>query len=222
MTRNTPLLRGVLFDLDGTLIDTEPVWMAQEQALAAEHGGSWTEEQARSCIGNPIPVSAARLREEGRVELPVHVIVERLLDAVVAAVREQVPWQPGARELLADLAAHDVPCGLVTMSYRRLVDAVLADLPPGTFAAVVTGDEVARGKPDPLPYLTAARMLGVRPADCVVVEDSVPGILAGLAAGATVVAVPHVAPLTGVDGVRIVPSLTGLDVAGLAQLSRAA
>jgi len=222
VTSSAPLPPAVLFDLDGTLIDTEPVWMARERALAAAHGGSWTEAQARSCIGNPIPVSAARLREEGGVELPVDVIVEQLLGAVVAAVRERVPWQPGARELLADLAAHDVPCGLVTMSYRRLVDAVLADLPPATFAAVVTGDEVARGKPDPLPYATAARILGVRPADCVVVEDSVPGILSGLAAGATVLAVPHVAPLTGVDGVRIVPSLADLDVAGLAQLARVA
>lgn len=222
MTRSAPLPLAVLFDLDGTLIDTEPVWMAQEQALAAAHGGSWSDEQARSCIGSPIPVSAARLREEGGVDLTVDVIVDRLLDAVVAAVRERVPWQPGARELLADLAAHDVPCGLVTMSYRRLVDAVLADLPPAAFAAVVTGDEVERGKPDPLPYLTAATILGVRPADCVVVEDSAPGILSGLAAGATVVAVPHVAPLTGVEGVRMVPSLEHLDVAGLARLARAA
>jgi len=222
VTSSAPLPRAVLFDLDGTLIDTEPVWMAQERALAAAHGGSWSEDQARSCIGNPIPVSAARLRDEGGVDLPVDVIVDRLLDAVVAAVRGRVPWQPGARELLADLAGHDVPCGLVTMSYRRLVEAVLADLPPTTFAAVVTGDEVQRGKPDPLPYLTAAKLLDVRPDDCVVVEDSVPGIMSGLAAGATVLAVPHVAPVTGVEGVRVVPSLEDLDVAGLAQLARVA
>ena len=209
---------AVLFDLDGTLIDTEPSWMAAETALAAAHGGRWTQEQARSCIGNPIPVSAARLRAEAGVDLPVEDIVERLLDEVIAGLRLGVPWQPGARELLAALRGHQVPCALVTMSYRRLVDVVVGHLPPGTFATVVTGDEVSRGKPDPEPYLSAAARLGVDPGGCVVVEDSPAGVASGLAAGAVVVAVPHLAPLADRPGVHLVRDLTGLDLGTLADL----
>ena len=209
---------AVLFDLDGTLIDTEPIWMAQEQQLAAAHGGAWTDEQARSCIGYPIPVSAARLRDEGGVDLPVPRIVELLLDGVVAAVADAVPWQPGARELLAALTAAGVPCALVTMSYRRLADAVLADLPAGTFAVVVAGDEVERGKPDPQPYLLAAQRLGVDVIDCVVIEDSPAGVASGRSAGAAVVAVPHLAPLPELAGVSVVRDLTVLDLATLTAL----
>jgi HAD superfamily hydrolase (TIGR01509 family) len=212
---------AVLFDLDGTLIDTEPYWMAEERALAAAFGGSWSTEQAVSCIGNPLPVSAGRLRDEAGVGLPVEEIVDRLLDGVVAKVRSHVPWQPGARELLAALVASGTPTALVTMSYRRLADAVLADLPSGTFGAVVTGDEVRRGKPHPEPYLTAAARLGVEPARCLVVEDSPNGIRSGLAAGATVVAVPHVAPLPDVAEVTVVPTLADLDPHGLHELVRA-
>ena len=210
---------AVLFDLDGTLIDTEPTWMAEEQALASSFGGTWTAEQAVSCVGNPLPVSAARLRDEAGVDLPVDEIVARLLDKVVAAVRSEVPWQPGARELLSALQEHGVPCALVTMSYRSLADAVLADLPAATFAAVVTGDEVANGKPHPEPYLTAMALLGVEPARCVVVEDSPSGIGSGLAAGCAVVAVPPIAPLPSFAAVTVVDSLLRLDPHRLGRLA---
>lgn len=212
---------AVLFDLDGTLVDTEPFWMAEEHALAESFGGTWTTDQAVACIGNPIPVSAARLRDEAGVGLPVEEIVQRLLGGVVDRVRAAVPWQPGARELLAALAGAGTPLALVTMSYRSLADAVLADLAPGTFGAVVTGDEVTHGKPDPEPYLTGAARLGVDAARCVVVEDSPAGIASGLAAGSTVVAVPHVAPLPRRPDVTVVASLAELNPARLAALARA-
>jgi HAD superfamily hydrolase (TIGR01509 family) len=212
---------AVLFDLDGTLIDTEPYWMAQEQALAAAFGGRWSKEQAVACVGNPLPVTARRLQAEAGVRLPVEQIVERLLDEVVAKVRADVPWQPGARELLSVLTADGTPTALVTMSYRRLADAALADLPAATFATVVTGDEVGQGKPHPEPYLTAATRLGVDPARCVVVEDSPNGIRSGLAAGAAVVAVPHVAPLPDLAEVTVVPTLADLDLDRLRELAQA-
>ena len=204
----TPELVGaaaVLFDLDGTLIDTEPVWMAAELRLAAAHGARWTEQDAVACIGNPIPVSAQRLRDAG-VALPVEEIVQRLLGEVVSVVRGEIPWQPGAAQLLKSLHGR-VPLALVTMSYRSLAGAVLDALPDGTFTAVVTGDEVTHGKPHPEPYLRACALLGVRPQDCVVVEDSPAGIASGLAAGARVVAVPHVAPLPPDAPVTVVPTL---------------
>ena len=121
-------------------------------------------------------------------------------------MRTEIPWQPGAERLLKSLHGR-VPLALVTMSYRSLADAVLDALPVGTFSAVVTGDQVTYGKPHPEPYLRACQALGVRPQDCVVIEDSPAGIGSGLAAGAQVVAMPHVAPLPPDAPVTVVPTL---------------
>ena len=210
---------AVLWDMDGTLVDTEPYWMGAEYALVAEHGGSWSEEQARTLVGNPLLVSAESIRREGGVDLPLEVIVERMLDRVVTDVRRHLPWRPGAQELLGALREAGVPCALVTMSYARLTDAVVSALPAGTFAAVVTGDAVRNGKPHPEPYLTAARLLGVPPQDCVAIEDSGTGAASAHAAGAAVVVVPHVVPVPPGPGLAVVDTLEGLTPAGLARLA---
>jgi HAD superfamily hydrolase (TIGR01509 family) len=210
---------AVLWDMDGTLVDTEPSWMAAEYGLVAEYGGSWSEEQARALVGNPLLVSAESIRREGGVDLPLEVIVERMLDHVVADVRRHLPWRPGARQLLAALRAAGVPCALVTMSYARLTDAVVSALPTGTFATVVTGDSVLNGKPHPEPYLTAARRLGVATQDCVAVEDSRTGAASAYAAGCAVVAVPHVVPVPPGPGIVVVDTLEGLTPAGLARVA---
>jgi HAD superfamily hydrolase (TIGR01509 family) len=210
---------AVLWDMDGTLVDTEPYWMGAEYALVAEHGGSWSEEQARGLVGNPLLVSADSLRHEGGVDLPREVIVERMLEHVVAEVRRHLPWRPGAQELLEALRTADVPCALVTMSYAVLADAVASALPPGTFAAVVTGDQVRHGKPHPEPYLTAARLLGVAPEECVAIEDSTTGAASAHAAGAAVIAVPHVVPVPPRPGIVVVDTLEGLSPAALVRLA---
>lgn len=218
--RADALPAAVLFDMDGTLVDTEPYWIDCEYALVDEHGGTWSDRHAHALVGNPLLVSARYIREHGGVDLPPEEIVERLLDGVVERVRRGIPWQPGAHDLLAALNAAGVPCGLVTMSYRRLAEAVLADLPGGTFDVVVAGDEVDRGKPHPEPYLTAAARLGVDPRSCLVIEDSPTGIASGLAAGCTVVGVPHVVELADGPGHTLVPSLTHLDLPTLGALVR--
>jgi len=152
------------------------------------------------------------------VPLDPAVIVDRLLDGVIARIREEVPWQPGAMDLLASLNAAAVPCALVTMSYERFVEPVLAALPAGSFAAVVTGDAVTVGKPHPEPYLTAASLLGVDPRDCVAIEDSNTGAKSAEAAGCTVLVVPNHVPV--LDGDRRVfrDTLKGLDAAALGAL----
>ena len=181
---------AVLWDMDGTLVDTEPYWMDTEHELAARTGATWTAEQALELVGTALIHSGRILKEAlGLPESPEEVVC-LLLDGVVAKVEAAVPWQPGAREILTALKDAGVPMALVTMSYQRFVDPILADLPEGTFDVVVTGDAVTRGKPDPEPYLVAARMLGVDPADCVAVEDSVPGCTSAQAAGCAVLAVP--------------------------------
>jgi HAD superfamily hydrolase (TIGR01509 family) len=214
-------LAAVLLDMDGTLVDTEPHWIACEQELVAAHGGSWTDEDAMALVGKPLLVSAGYLSAVGGVDLAPAEIVERLLDGVVARVRERIPWTPGAQELLSSLGAAGVPIALVTMSYRRLAEAVLAGVPEGTFGAVVTGDEVRESKPHPEPYLRAAALLGVDPRRCVAVEDSPTGVAAAEAAGCVTVVVDGVAAVPPAPGRIKVRSLGDLTLDGLEQLLRA-
>lgn len=214
------MLSAVLWDMDGTLVDTEPYWIEVEFALVAEFGGTWSMEHALNLVGNDLLVSGAYIREHGGVDLSPEQIVDRLLDGVVARVRESVPWRPGAVELLAALVEAEVPCGLVTMSWQRFVEPILEVLPPHTFSSVVTGDRVELGKPHPEPYLLAAAELGVDPADCIAIEDSNTGAKSAESAGCTVLVVPNHVPV--LEGERRVfrDSLAGLDVPGLAGLVR--
>ena len=182
---------AVLWDMDGTLVDTEPYWMQVEHDLVEAHGGVWTHEHAMQLVGNDLLESGRYIREHGGVDLPPEEIVELLLDGVVGHVERSVPWRPGARELLAALRAARIPCALVTMSYERFVAPILAHLPPETFRAIVTGDTVERGKPHPEPYLAAAAALGVAPADCLAIEDSTTGVTSAESAGCRVLVVPN-------------------------------
>ncbi len=212
-----PLPAAVLWDMDGTLVDTEPHWIAAEMALVARHGGVWTEADALGLVGNPLPESARILRAAG-VGLPIDDIIATLTESVVRAVGVRAPWQPGALELLTALRAHDVPCALVTMSYRDLADAVVGHLPAGTFATVVSGDEVANGKPAPDPYLLAAARLGVDPGRCVAIEDSPVGIASARAAGAATLGVEAVLPVAAARGLSRAPSLAVVDVATIGRI----
>jgi HAD superfamily hydrolase (TIGR01509 family) len=206
--------------MDGTLVDTEPYWVETEFAMADKYGGTWSHEHAMNLVGNALLDSGDYIREHMGIDRTTHQIVEELLDGVVARVERSVPWRPGARELLHELAEHGVPCALVTMSWQRFVDPILAHLPTGLFATVVTGDRVAHGKPHPEPYLTAAAELGVAPEDCLAIEDSNTGATSAVAAGCTVLCVPHHVPVRAGEGRVFADTLRGLDVPGLARLMR--
>ncbi len=206
---------AVLWDLDGTLVDTEPYWIECEYELVEAHGGTWSDEHAHAIVGSDLRESARYIREHGNVDLPIDEIVNQLLDGVIARVRRKVPWRPGARDLLAQLRTEKIPCALVTMSWRRLADAIVGELPRGSFAATITGDEVRRGKPHPEPYLAAARALSVSPRDCVALEDSPTGVRSATAAGCHVIAIPHIVEVPAGRGHREVGSLTELTVDNL-------
>ena len=203
---------AVLWDLDGTLVDTEPYWIECEYELVEAHGGTWTDDHAHAIVGSDLHESARYIREHGNVDLPLDEIVNQLLDGVIARVRRKMPWRPGARDLLAQLRTEKIPCALVTMSWRRLADAVVGELPRGSFAATIVGDEVRRGKPHPEPYLAAARALSVSPKDCVALEDSPTGIRSATAAGCHVIAIPHIVDVPPGRGHRQVGSLADLTV----------
>jgi len=189
---------AVLWDMDGTLVDTEPYWIESEFELVEKYGGNWSTEHALNLVGNDLLDSGRYIREHGGIDLEPAEIVEQLLDRVVRRVEQQVPWQPGAVELLADVRANGVRCALVTMSYRRFVEPILAGLPEDTFEVVVTGDAVTRGKRHPAPYQKAAAILVVRTARTLAIEDSNTGARSAEAAGCTVLVVPnHVPVLAG-------------------------
>jgi HAD superfamily hydrolase (TIGR01509 family) len=210
---------AVLWDMDGTLVDTEPYWMECEYALAEKYGGRWSYEDCMAVVGGDLLDSAEYMREHMGIDRTPLQIVEELLDHVTVMVQREIPWRPGARELLTALRAQDVPCALVTMSWRRFVVPVLEALPPDSFAALVCGDEVTHGKPHPEAYLRAAELLGVDPRDTLAIEDSPTGAAAAEAAGCQVLIVPHHVPVPA--GVRTVhrDSLVGLGVADLGDLS---
>lgn len=196
--------------MDGTIIDTEPYWMAAERALVAEAGGTWTDEQAVQLVGNPLLVSAEILLEQTPVTGEPEEVVDRIQSRVEAAMRQRMPWRPGARELLTELGELGVPCALVTMSYTVLAEVLAAALPEGTFATIVTGDQVRHGKPHPEPYLTAAARLGVPPAECVAIEDSPTGAGSAVAAGVPTIGIPHIVEIPSVPGLVLRQSLVGL------------
>ncbi|KQS97730.1 HAD family hydrolase [Cellulomonas sp. Leaf395] len=201
--------------MDGTLIDTEPFWIGAETELVEAHGGVWTHEDGLSLVGNPMLVSAGKLQERG-VDLSLEDIVDFLNRRVAEGVAAGIPWQPGAEQVLADLHDAGVPMALVTSSFRMLAEPFAAAA--GRFDVVVSGDEVARAKPDPEPYLTAARLLGVDVADCVAVEDSRAGIASALASGARAVAIEVMQPVAAQPGLTRIASLTDLTLPTLARI----
>ncbi len=204
--------------MDGTLVDTEPYWMATETEIAEQHGATWTHEDAMQLVGNDLLHSGRFIKARMGLAQSPEEIVEMLLDGVVERVQHSVPWCPGARELLLALRDAGVPCGLVTMSYERFVAPILQHLPPETFRVIVTGDLVSRGKPHPEPYLTAAAALGVDPGDCVAIEDSGTGATSAAAAGCRVLVVPNHVVVPPGEGRTFRESLVGVTVAELKTL----
>ena len=214
-----PLLpAAVLWDLDGTLVDTEPAWFAAETRLVERFGGTWSHEQAMTLVGNGLRDSAVVLQQHG-VRLGVDEIVDIQTDDVVATLGEHVPWRPGALALLATIRDAGVPTALVTMSVRRMAEAVAAAVPFGAFDVIVSGSDVERPKPHPAPYLQAAELLGVRIGDCVAIEDSPPGLASAVASGAATVAVPHMVGLPEGERWRLWPTLEGRGLEDLAAVA---
>ncbi|WP_308202081.1 HAD family hydrolase [Rathayibacter rubneri] len=209
---------AVLWDMDGTLVDTEPYWMASEHALVESFGGVWTHEDAMSLVGSGLPASARILQGKG-VELSVDAIIDRMTDEVVAQLAVEIPWRPGALELLSAVREAGVPQALVTMSIGRMAHAVVDRLPFPAFDAIVSGDMVERSKPDPEAYLLAARTLGVAVGECVAIEDSHAGLAAAVASGAAAIGVPHQLELDARAPYALWPTLAGRTLADLALVS---
>jgi HAD superfamily hydrolase (TIGR01509 family) len=205
--------------MDGTLVDSEKVWDVALNELAERAGGKLSLEARHAMIGSNMGRSMQILRDDlGQPDRPEAPDVQWLTDRVFQLFAEGLVWRPGALELVRAVRAAGLPTALVTSTGRRLVDIALRTIGAENFDAVVVGDEVKAPKPDPEPYLTAARLLGVPITECVAIEDSPTGVASALASGAAVLAVPAELELPPTDGVHLRDSLEGVDPAYLADL----
>lgn len=210
---------AVLFDMDGTLVDSEKLWDIALQELAREYGGDLSVEARQSIIGTAMAESMRILHDDlGQPERDPEISAAWINARILELFRTGLPWQPGAFELLGAVRAARIPTALVTSSPRALVEIALDTLGRDNFDTVVAGDEVVAAKPHPEPYLTAARRLGVPIERCVAIEDSPTGVASALASGAAVLAVPAEVALASTAGVHQVESLTGVDLDLLAAL----
>ncbi|MGA5422233.1 HAD family hydrolase [Streptomyces lavendulocolor] len=205
-------LQAVFLDMDGTLVDTEGFWWDAEVEVFGELGHTLDESWRDVVVGGPMTRSAGYLIEATGADITLAELTVLLNDRFERRIGRGVPLMPGAERLLAELAAHDVPTALVSASHRRIIDRVLHSLGRDRFTLTVAGDEVARTKPHPDPYLLAARGVGAEPGRCAVIEDTATGVAAAEAAGCRVVAVPSVAPIAPAPGRVVVGSLEEVDL----------
>jgi HAD superfamily hydrolase (TIGR01509 family) len=219
-------LEAVLFDMDGTLVETEEYWGEAMFALAERLGGRMSAAARARTIGTGMRFSMNVLYEDLGLAVD-----ERQLRADARWVEERtaqlmaqggVQWQPGARELLAAVREAELATALVTTTPRRIAADVLrqiaSDLGGDPFDVTICGDEVPVRKPDPAPYRQALAALGADAANAVVIEDSVVGVTAGLAAGCAVLGVPKLQAVPPAPGLVLRDSLAGVTVLGLAEV----
>ena len=218
-------LRAVLFDMDGTLVETEEYWGEALFALARRLGGELSPTARQATVGTSMRSSMQTVyRDLGivRSEAQLQADGRWVEDTTGEMLTEEVTWQPGAADLLLAVREAGLATALVTTTPRRLAAIVLAairaDLGEDPFDITLCGDEVPARKPDPAPYLMAMDDLGVEPEECVVVEDSLVGIAAGLAAGAAVLGVPTVQLVEPAPALTVVNGLVGIGPVELADV----
>lgn len=217
------MIEAVVFDLDGVLIDSEPVWERVRRRVVADHGGHWDPDTQDRLMGMSTGEWSRYLSEDLGVRLTPARVAGTVIDAMAEQYRQHLPLLPGALDAVTRMAGR-WPLGLASSSPRSLIETVLdaASLRP-VFAAVASTEEIARGKPAPDVYLTVAQQLGVPPRACAAVEDSSNGLRAAAAAGCQVIAVPQRAYPPAADALAaarlVLGSLGELTPAAVAALS---
>jgi HAD superfamily hydrolase (TIGR01509 family) len=209
---------AVLWDMDGTLVDSEHYWLASEKALAEEHNATWTQQDGFDLIGSSLYESSKIIKAKIGSSMEPEAIVQHLTDSVAAKLAVEIPWRPGAQELLRELKRKKIKTALVTMSLHRMAKQVVDRIPFEAFDVIIGGDDVLRGKPFPDPYLQAAKALGVRPEDCVAFEDSNTGLRSAEAAGTKAIGIPNFVEIPMIPGRIIWTTLDGVRVKDLQKL----
>ncbi|MFJ8044291.1 HAD family hydrolase [Kitasatospora sp. NPDC096147] len=215
----SPVPAAVLFDMDGTLVDTEELWWHAAVECAAEVGLTLTEADLPEVLGQAVEHTAAHLHRTAPGRSTEAELTARLDEAFASRVAAEVVPRPGALALLGRLRAAEVPMALVSASPRRVIDLVLATLGTEWFRTVLAAEDTPRTKPAPDPYLAAAARLGLAPAACVAVEDTPTGVASAHAAGCAVLAVPSAVPIEARERVTVLDSLVHADLPLLASLT---
>jgi HAD superfamily hydrolase (TIGR01509 family) len=211
-------LQAVLFDMDGLLVDSEPLWFEVECSVMARLDGPWSEADQKALVGGSLPRTVSYLLDRASRPASREEVGRWLVEGMTSLVMSRpLATRPGARELLAEVTAAGIPHALVTSSERPIMDAVLLRLGVA-FDATVCADDVARGKPDPEPYLRAAGLLGADPRTCVALEDSPNGAASAQAAGCLLIAVPSLVPILPGPGRMVAASLSEVSLATLRDL----
>ena len=221
MPNNFPF-DAVLWDMDGTLIDSEPLWIEQERQLMESIGAKWTSEDAIYCVGGPM----ARVDAYMRSKLPTAVLekfaplalTNQLLQRMEDRLSHDIPFTPGAFELVNEMKSANLPLALVSASSRPLMNAALKSIGSQLFDITISDNDVERSKPDPEGYVKAAASLDVDISRSLIIEDSITGMTAAIASGAFVLGLPHVAELPHGPKVIHHPTLENLTMRDLANL----
>jgi HAD superfamily hydrolase (TIGR01509 family) len=211
---------AVLWDMDGTLIDSEPYWMRSEGAFAKANNSTWTDQDGLSLVGMSLYDSSKIIKEKVGSDLEPEQIIQHLTDEVAAQLKQEILWRPGAKELLLLLRKKKVKTALVTMSMHRMAKQVVDAIGFDCFDVIVAGDDVRQGKPHPEPYLKAAELLGVKAGHCVAFEDSVTGLRSAEAAGTKAVGISNVVEIPPQPGRILWSTLEGKGMSDLRGLFR--
>ncbi|RKR92471.1 HAD superfamily hydrolase (TIGR01509 family) [Micromonospora pisi] len=212
----------MIFDLDGVIVDSEPVWEEVRRRYVAEHGGAWQPDSQRRLMGMSTGEWASYLSAELGVDRSPEQVATEVVDEMARRYLEHVPLIDGADRVVRELAAN-WPMGLASSSPARLIEAALrATGLTDVFAVTLSTEQVARGKPSPDVYLQVAERLGMAPERCVAIEDSSNGVRSASAAGTRVVAVPHASYPLDPDAERlaalVVPSIGELTAGTVREL----
>ena len=214
MVLGVGVIEAIVFDMDGVLIDSEPVWERVRRKFVADHGGRWAEDAQDRMMGMSTAEWSAYMSEDFGLRLPPAQVAELVIAAMAAEYQAHLPLLPGAVEAVRSLSAR-WPLAVASSAPKSLIEAVLdASALRPAFAAAVSSEEVTRGKPAPDVYLEATRRLGVPPVASAAVEDSTNGLRSAAAAGLTVIAVPRPEYPPAEDAIRqarvVLGSLTSL------------
>jgi HAD superfamily hydrolase (TIGR01509 family) len=209
---------AIFFDMDGLLVDSEPLWLESESEITAAYGYQWLAQDQVACLGGPLSrVGEYMSARCNGVESPAF-FTQKLIELQCSKLRGKTPLMPGAIELVRELTANGIATGLVSASPRNIVDAVLDNLGGSPFPFSISADDVVRTKPHPDAYLLAAERSGAEISHSLIFEDSLTGVAAAQASGAWLIAVPHLVTVLESARVRSIRSLEQLSVAKLQEL----
>ena len=198
---------AVFFDMDGLLVDSEPLWLESEAEMMAEFGYQWLESDQAACLGGPLDRVGNYMSGLIGGQRDGHSLMLEIIERMVLKFKGELPFMPGAVELISDLRANGIELTLVSASPRSLVDAALSNFAESPFARSISSNDVKITKPDPEGYLLAASSGGHEISNCLVLEDSLTGVTAAKASGAWVLAVPHLVPIEKSGRVDVTNSL---------------